>query len=282
MKIFSCFLFGAVFSLSVVPIFAQSKAGVKTLQSPSKPISVDGNLKDWGDSLSYHNEAKKLNYGLARDQENFYFAIRIPDRQQQEQAMQNGITLNFAPEGKKKEMFSLTFPSPDQGDGLFVMPQKDNAITEQQLKQENMEDQRRAELSKLRDITVKGFKDIETDHITTANTYGIKTVLNLDAKGALVYEAAIPIRMLHLDKSNTKPWTFDIKINNAASNSNRDDLKPPGEAGGMGNMGRGGMSGGAGRMGGGGMRGGRMGNPGSYDGQGNPGKAVEIKDKFVW
>ncbi len=282
MKTFSCFLLGAAFSINAAQVFSQSKNGVKMIKPPAHQIAVDGNLKDWGDSLSYYNEAKKINYALAKDQENLYFAIRIENRQQQEQAMRNGITLAFNPEGKKKEAFSLTFPSPDQSDdGLFVMPQKDNAITEQQLKKEDMEDRRKADLLKLRDISVKGFKDIETDHISTANTYGIKTVLNIDEKGALVYEAAIPVKMLHLDNASSKPWAFDIKINSfaASAKDNHAGLKPPGEAGGMGGMGRGGMSGG---MRNGGMRGGGMGNTGGYAGQGDQGKAVEIKDKFMW
>ncbi len=249
---------------------------------------VDGNLKDWGDSLGYYNEAKKIHYAFAGDKENLYFAIRIEDRKQQEQAMRNGITLAFNPEGKKKEMYSLTFPSPDQDENsMFIMPKANNAITEQQLKKEDLEERRKADLLKLRDIDVKGFKDIETDHISTANTYGIKTVLNFDEKGALVYEAAIPIKMLHNDNLNSKPWMFDIKINSfTASKDDHNGLRPAGQAGGMGGMNGGGMRGGGG-MNGGGMRGGGMRGGGMNGGQGNydrsdQGKAVEIKDKFVW
>lgn len=288
MKPLPFFLPCTIISVLGLHVFSQPKTNIKTIKAPQQAIVVDGILKDWGDSLSYYNEAKRLNYGFADDKENLYFAIRIQDRRQQAQAMRNGITLAFNPEGKKKEMYSLTFPSPDQEENsLYVMPKMDNAITGQQLKQEDMEDRRKADLLKLRDIEVKGFKDIETDHITTANTYGIKTVLNIDDQGALVYEAAIPIKMLHLDNASSKPWAFDIKINSFASSAkdNHAGLKPPGEAGGMGGMGRGGMGGG-GRMGGGmrngGMRGGGMGNTDGYAGQGDQGKAVEIKDKFVW
>lgn len=284
-----------VFSSALLLLFigradAQSKSNLKTLKAPPQPITVDGNLKDWGDSLSYTNEAKRISYGLASDKENLYFAIRIPDRVQQGQAMRNGITLSFYPEGKKKETYSLTFPSPDQDENsLFIMPKADHALTEQQLKQEDQDERRKADLLKLRDIDVKGFKDIETDHISTANTYGIKTVLNYDEQGALVYEAAIPVKMLHSDNSNGKPWMFDIRINSfAAAKGSHDGLRPPGEAGGMGGggmrgggMNGGGMRGGGGRMGGGRM-GGYGGGQGSYGSSGAEGKAIEIKDKFAW
>ncbi|MEX8549252.1 MAG: hypothetical protein V5804_16750 [Mucilaginibacter sp.] len=280
------FVFSSALLLSfMIRADAQSKSGLKTLKAPPHPITVDGNLKDWGDSLSYTSEAKHINYGLASDKENLYFAVRIQNRAQQEQAMRNGITLSFNPEGKKKETYSLTFPSPDQDENsIFIMPKADNAVTQQQLKQEDQEERRKAELLKLRDIDVKGFKDIETDHISTANTYGIKTVLNFDEQGALVYEAAIPIKMLHNDNSNGKPWMFDIKINSfTAPKGSHDGLTPAGNAGGMGGGGmRGGGMGGTG--GGGGRRGGGMGGggQGSYGGGNDQGKAVEIKDKFAW
>lgn len=257
--------FGSVFMAD-----AQSKS-IKNLKKSNQNITVDGQLKDWGDSLNYYNPDKKIHYALAENQENLYFAIRIENRGQQEQAMRNGITLAFNPEGKKKETYSLTFPSPDRDENsLFVMPKADHAITQQQLKQEDLEERRKADLLKLRDIQIKGFPDVETDHITTANTYGIKTVLQFDESGALVYEAAIPVKMLHSDL-NSKPWVFDIKINSFAASNNHDGLKPPSENGGMGGM-----------NGGRGMGRGGMGNMGGNYSQENTGKAVEIKDKFVW
>ncbi len=275
MKTFSVLILFAGCFITTFTANAQYKS-LKNLKKSAQNIVVDGNLKDWGDSLSYYNPDKKIHYGLAENQENLYFAIRIENRGQQEQAMRNGITLAFNPEGKKKETYSLTFPSPDRDENsMFIMPKADHAITEQQLKQEDMDERRKADLLKLRDIQVKGFPDVETDHITTANTYGIKTVLQFDDSGALVYEAAIPIKMLHSDL-NSKPWLFDIKINSFAASGNHDGLKPPSANGGMGGMNGGGRMGGS--MGRGGI--GNMG--GSPSGQGSQGKAVEIKDKFVW
>ncbi len=285
----SYFLPFACLSLLNLQGFSQSQSNIKTIKPPTHNITVDGNLQDWGDSLSYYNPAKRINYGLASDKENLYFAVRIQEREQQGQAMRNGITLAFNPEGKKKETYSLTFPYPDEN-SMFIMPKTDNAITGQQLKQENIEDRRKAELLKLRDIGVKGFKDVETEHISTDNTYGIKAVLNIDEKGALVYELAIPIKMLHTDNLNSKPWIFDIKINSfTAAKDSRDGLRPSGGSGGMGGGGMqgGGMNGGGmggDRRGGGGGRMANMGGEGqnaSFEHSGQ-GKAIEIKDKFVW
>jgi hypothetical protein len=100
MKTLSYFLLGAAFTVPALHAVAQSN--IKTIKKQPHSIQVDGNLKDWGDSLSYHNEAKGINYELADDQENLYFAMRIENRSEQAQAMRNGITLAFNPEGKKK------------------------------------------------------------------------------------------------------------------------------------------------------------------------------------
>ncbi|MCO5937333.1 hypothetical protein NAF17_17435 [Mucilaginibacter sp. RB4R14] len=58
---------------------SQSKLSQKLLQPPAS-IVVNGNLKNRGDSLRYHNDDKNINYTLSNDVENLYAAIRISDR----------------------------------------------------------------------------------------------------------------------------------------------------------------------------------------------------------
>ena len=262
--------------------FPQGKQGTYNVKPTPQPIAVDGNLKDWGDLLKPDETVQNVAYAITDDKENIYFAVRIDDRARQEQAMRNGITLSFFPEGKRKETYTLTFPSPNEEDnGLYINPKADEAITEKQLKQEDAEERRKTDMLKLRNIDLSGFKDVETEHISTANTYGIKTVLNLDDAGALVYEAAVPISMLHTADLKNKPWVFDIKINTMAAGKPGAANRPTNDNA---SMGRGGMRGGG--MGGGGMRGGgRMGGMnggmGGYNNGGSQGKATEIKGKVM-
>src|SRR6201996_1989295 len=151
--------------------FAQDKASTSKLQPPPSNITIDGDLKEWGDSLRYYNQEKQLNYALANDQENLYMAIRINDRSEQIRVLRAGLTLSIDTRGKKKETFTMTFPVGDQS----AQGMADNAMDLQSsnnndVKQEDREDEMKAKLTKLREIKVTGFKDIESETMTTSNT----------------------------------------------------------------------------------------------------------------
>ncbi len=237
-----------------------SQAQTKTtdvLKPPPADIKIDGDLKDWGDSLRYFNEDKKIHYTLANDKENLYMAIRVNDRTEQIRIINAGLTLSINTKGKKKEESSITFPvgNPDQPQSTGPDDKKTNPDL---LDQQDREEMMRAKMTKLRNIKVTGFPDIESDMMTTSNTYGIKVALNIDADDNLVYEAAIPLKFFHAAAPDKTEWAFNIKINGvtrpASANKSAD------ANGGMGGGGRGGMGGGGrGGMGGGGRHGGGMG-----------------------
>src|ERR1700761_3968520 len=73
---------------------AQSKTVQNKLQPPPANITIDGDPKEWGDSLPYYNKDKQINYALANDQDNIYMAIRINDRSQQIRVLRAGLTLS--------------------------------------------------------------------------------------------------------------------------------------------------------------------------------------------
>lgn len=247
--------------------FSQSKNDKLSLQPPPANLVIDGDMKEWGDSLRYFNQEKKLNYSIANDKENIYLVLRINDRSEQQRAMMAGITFSIDPKGKKKETYSVTFPYTDpdamaaerlerQADGPAEQPRDDDD------RQQRMQ----AHLTKLKQIKATGFPDVLNELITTSNTYGIKTALNIDKDGSLVYEAQVPINMLHADNSGKNEWAFNIKINGITRKG------PDGHSRGEGDMGGGGMGGGRGGMGGGGGRGG-MGGGGGRRGGGMRGGA---------
>jgi uncharacterized membrane protein YgcG len=228
------------------------------LQPPPANINIDGDVKEWGDSLRYYNKDKQLNYSLANDQDNLYMAIRINDRSEIIRVLRAGLTLSIDTRGKKKESFSITFPVGDQGPNNLAQP-TDDLQGKTDITQEDRDELAQARLTKLREIRVSGFKDIEGETITTSNTYGIKTAIDYDKDGYLVYEAAIPLKFFHADDITKYEWAFNFKINGItrkAPNNNNSDQ------GGAGHAGRGGggfAGGGGGRGGHGGGRGGRMG-----------------------
>ncbi|QEM07487.1 hypothetical protein DIU31_029770 [Mucilaginibacter rubeus] len=255
-----------------------------SLQGPPANINIDGDLKEWGDSLRYYNEENKLNYALANDKDYLYAAIRISDRLDKMKVLNAGITLSIDPKGKKKDSFMLTFPlaAPDEKPE-FAKPKDDNG----EITQADRDELMRERITKLRYIKVVGFKDIDGDMITTSNTYGIKTAINYDANGDLVYEAAIPLSFFHAGNDAFKSeWAFNFKINGfqrpAGTGGGEQDggsFGGGGGRGGRGGMGGGGMGGSRGGRGGRGGMGGAMGR-GAAGGAGEISKSVDFWEKY--
>ncbi len=276
-------LLAAMASLFCRPANAQPKNG-NILQLPPANVKVDGDLKEWGDSLRYYNTEKKLNYTLANDNDNLYLAIRINDHSEQMRVMNAGLTLSVNTKGKKKEMYSITFPVADGSAAPMLARAGADQITP-----EDREELMRARLTKLRNIKVIGFPDIEGENITTSNTYGIKTALNYADTGDLVYEASIPLKFFHAEAPDKTEWAFNIRINGIGKPEGRGNPQNEGQmGGGRGGMGgggmgggRGGMGGGRGGMGGGGMRGGGMNRGGESSGdRSEMNKSVDFWEKF--
>jgi hypothetical protein len=240
---------------------AQNKSAINKLQLPPTNIVVDGDLKDWGDSLRYYNQDKQLNYTLANDQENLYMAIRVNDRSEQIRILRAGLTLSIDTRGKKKQTFSITFPVGDQSAPGMAEKIQDLRDGNKDVKQEDREELAKAKLTKLREIKVTGFKDIESETMTTSNTYGFKVAIDYDRDGNLVYEAAIPLKFFHADDPSKNEWAFNFRINGITRpGQNRDNGDHDGMTRGGGGGGFAGEGGRGGRMGGG--RGGRVGGGG--------------------
>jgi len=260
-----------------------AKNAQSTLKTPSAPVTIDGNLKDWGDSLRYFNDEKKINYTLANDQTMLYAAIRISDRMDQIRTLNAGITFSIDTKGKKKESFSLTFPLADPGTPP-TFGKRDNPGGD--ITKEDRDELIRERVTKLRNIKVVGFKDIEGDMITTSNTYGIKAAIDYDAEGNLVYEMAIPLQFFHADDIAKNEWAFNFKIN-GLQRAKGDGAENPdhqsggfGTGGGGGRGGRGGGMGGGGRGGRGGRGGGGAGAGGAESGRSELARSVDFWEKF--
>src|ERR1700749_3139099 len=104
---------------------AQSKTAPNNWHPPPANITIDGDPKEWGDSLPYYNKDKQINYALANDHDNIYMAIRINDRSQQIRVLRAGLTLSIDTKGRKKETFSITFPVGDQSIGAQLQDAND-------------------------------------------------------------------------------------------------------------------------------------------------------------
>lgn len=248
-----------------------------TLQPPPPGITIDGDLKEWGDSLRYYNADQKLYYTLTNDKDNLYMAIRINDWSEQKRILGAGLTLSIDTRGKKKETYSITFPvggNADMASDAPVQSLDGSKLTTNPAQSDKM----KADLTKLRQIKVTGFKDVEGELITTSNTYGFKTAIDFDKDGNLIYEAAIPLKLFHDDEPVKNEWAFNFKINGITKPTPKHADNDNGQQGGIGRGG--GMGGGRGGRGGGGrgMRGGGGTNQTSDNSELS--KSIDFWEKF--
>jgi len=274
--------FAAIITLQLIATFichAQTSPNL-ILKTPPKNVAIDGNIKEWGDSLSYYSPEERINYMLANNKDTLYLAVKIYDKTEIARVLHAGLTFSIDPKGKKKQTFSITFPLNVQGSASVPFNHHaegdEDAVT-----QEDRDELMRERITTLRGIKVVGFKDIEDDMITTSNTYGIQTALNYDDAGNLTCEAAIPMKFFHADNALKTQWAFNIQINGiqrpAPTSSDANGGGGGGHNGGMGGGG-GGMGGGGGRHGGGGHHGGGSGAT-STD-MGEIAKTVDFWGKF--
>jgi uncharacterized membrane protein YgcG len=241
------FLFLTIITLCTINISYAQNGPQLTLKAPPAHIKIDGDIKEWGDSLTYYSTEDRLNYMIANSNDTLYLAVKIYDNNQIAQVLNAGLTFSIDPRGKKKSAFSLTYPVNIGGTGSLYGHKQDQADG---VTQADRDELMREKITTLRGIKVLGFKDIEDDMITTSNTYGIQTAVDYDAVGNLIYEEAIPLKFFHADLSSKNEWAFNIKINGIARQPKAEGEEGQ-SGGGHHGEGGGGMGGGGGRGGGG-------------------------------
>jgi hypothetical protein len=177
------------------------------LKPPPPNIAIDGDLKEWGDSLNFYSPEEHLTYAIANSPDTLYLAIKIYDRTEMARILNAGLTFSIDTRGKRKETYSVTYPLNVQGGGPMLHTNTDN---EAAITQDDRDELLRERLTTLRGIKTVGFKDVEDEMITTSNTYGFQAIINYDAVGNMVYEEAIPLKFFHVDNPKG-PWAFNIR-----------------------------------------------------------------------
>ncbi|WP_028295907.1 hypothetical protein [Olivibacter sitiensis] len=191
--------------------FAQKKKKEKPLPDREAesllylmPVSIDGNLEEWGDSLRFSYEKQHLQFDLANDGTNLYIAMKTSDPDAQMQALRQGFNFTVNVDGKKKDGPTITFPIPDREALRSLMALPDD---------EKPEDIRAGILSTVKAIYISGFKDIVDGAISLQNNFGIHAKAAVDsASDALCFEAQIPLDRLYMADEKA-PLAMNIKIN---------------------------------------------------------------------
>lgn len=191
------FMFCFFFALSA---YAQKS---QTIESNwNNNVEINGDLSEWGDSLSYYFSDQDLQYSFANDDTYLYIAIRVKNKDKQIQAVFNGFKISFNLNGKKKEGPSLTFPLPDRAALRALVSQEFN----------RPKDPREGAINTIRAYYVQNFPTILDGPISLDNNYGIKASVLIDSADHLCYESAIRLDQLNLP-SQQSVFAINVKIN---------------------------------------------------------------------
>lgn len=216
----------------------------------NKPFKADGISSEWNEPLNQYNDATKLAFALANDDQNLYIIIESLDPQTTFSVLRGGITLNINTQGKKKDGIKLIFPLMDRPPvpaGAGTAGLKDKLLPNES---NEIHDPNNVNKS----IKVAGFKNIADGNLPDSNQYGITTGMNIHPNRDLIYELSIPLAQLQVNLDFKKPLVYNIKINQPGSSGFRKDGNRPmsddrtggrSERSGMGGH-RGGMGGGMG------------------------------------
>jgi len=215
-----------------------------------KPFKADGISNEWNEPLNQYNDATRLAFALANDDQNLYIIIESLDPQTTFSVLSGGITLNINTAGKKKDGIQLTFPLMERPHEL-----KDVNISPNHIAQPNGDMGMPHDPSTVnKSIRVSGFKNIVDGDLSAENQSGIETGMSIHPNKDLIYELCIPLAQLGVNVEAKKPLVYHIKINQpdrtAMHQSGRQENG--GRASGFsGGKGMGGMGSGRGGMGGG-------------------------------
>ncbi|MBK0381973.1 hypothetical protein I5M32_03290 [Pedobacter sp. SD-b] len=212
------FFYLTLASLTFSTLGLKAQDIVKIPLAPST-IKIDGKLLEFGDTLANYDKSTKINYAFAHDDKNLYVFVKINGQTEQNKMMAGGLSVAINDKGKKKAVSSITFPVVDRTAMMAAMKSRgtrNRESTVQKTPEERAKEKqamREEMLLGLKEIKIKDLKDISVESISIYNTYGIKTGISYNANNALIYEMAVPLKLVGLDAKSTDEFAINMKLN---------------------------------------------------------------------
>lgn len=228
------------------------------------PPTIDGQTTDWApDSLRYDADSK-LQYRVLNDQRAVYVRLKAADPQTQGRLLRQGFTVWLDTTGHNQQQFGVRYnlhPEPiekpatgDNGQPAAPAPMGPGDRRARLARA-------LAEVHEMELLNYKGNK--EPTYTDTQSPLGVKLGVALDAQDNLVYELAVPLRLLY--RKVPALASGQRAVVGVTVLSNRMAMPAGSGAGGADGYGvtgsNSGYGGGRGGYGGGGMRGGGYSGP---------------------
>lgn len=229
------------------------------------PPAVDGQTAEWTDSLRY-DPTSKLQYQVLNDSRMVYLRLKVADQGTQARVLRRGLTVWLDTTGRNQHQFGVRYPLGGVPAGAQVVPDPNAPLADRRARRD-------LALTEMREMELLNYKGSKTPTLTDAQSQlGVKAALGFNAQDDLVYELAVPLRLLYrrLPAQNLgRPAVVGVTIAGNVPGGGGVASPDGSVVGNQNNMGmRGGYGGGYGGYGGGyggGMHGPRGGYPGGIE-----------------
>lgn len=182
--------------------FLTGNAQVIELKPAPPHIAIDGSLTEWGDQLAFADKKNTFSYLISKDHNNLYLIVKTKDTVSQGNILGSGITFTVGTSNSKLSQM-VTYPLRGKED-----PSEYMELDREQVVMKTI-------LARYKRISVQNFKHIKAEQLSTANPYGIKVALGFTDDGAMIYEEAIPLTLLPLERVNDR-FSYSIRVNGLA------------------------------------------------------------------
>ncbi len=222
------------------------------------PPTIDGLATEWTDSLQYDANSK-MQYLVLNDGRTMYLRVKINDTPTQAKFAYLGTVVWLDSTGRNQQQLGIRFPLPIDLESLpkgesrppgAMGPSAAERLADHQTRLRQV-------LLNAKEMELLNFRGSKEPVLADAQSLlGVKAAINLDAQGNLIYELAVPLRLVYKRVPNLaggQAATVGLTLAGMKPEMPKSDSSSdPNSV-----MNSGGMGGGYGRgMGGGGMRGG--------------------------
>ena len=177
-------------------VAALGKASSRFLAAP--PI-IDGKADDWADSLQY-DASSKLYYQILNDNRTVYVRLKATDASTQARLVLLGTVVWLDSTGRNQQQFGVRFPMGIDLASLKMPPPRPAGAMPP-----SVAEQQAAHVARLHEVLdnayemellhYKGSKEATlTDN---QSQLGVKAAATVDAQNNLLYELAVPLRLLY-------------------------------------------------------------------------------------
>jgi hypothetical protein len=221
------------------------------------PPTIDGQATEWTDSLQYDANSK-MQYGVLNDGRTLYLRVKINDAPTQAKFAYLGTVVWLDSTGRNQQQLGIRFPLPVDLESLPKGEQRPAGAMGPSAAERLADHQARLRqvLLNAKEMELLNFRGSKEPVLADAQSLlGVKAALALDPQGNLIYELAVPMRLIYKRVPNLaagQAATVGVTLAGMKPKMPKsDNSSDPYSA-----MNSGGMGGGYGRGMGGGMRGG--------------------------